>query len=76
MSVITKHGAMGSAGQIGAWLNQSNFGGSPEGALLFLNALEMNRANDRIQETLNSVKASAKLREYLNRRIATKCPIS
>ena len=68
--VTTKFGEMGGAGYIGAWLNQSGFGGSVEGALMFLNALELNRADSKIQDTLKSIEASAKLREYLNKRMA------
>ena len=68
--VTTKFGEMGGAGYIGAWLNQSGFGGSVEGALMFLNAMELNRADSKIQDTLKSIEASAKLREYLNKRMA------
>lgn len=68
--VTTKFGEMGGAGYIGAWLNQSGFGGSVEGALMFLNAMELNRADAKIQDTLKGIEASAKLREYLNKRMA------
>jgi hypothetical protein len=54
---------------IGAWLNEAGFNNSSEGCLLFVHALEILRANERVVDLMKQIRHAAKLGQYLNQRM-------
>jgi hypothetical protein len=68
MSVVSNNQSVNGAQFIGAWVNEIGLSG-PNAALLFLNALETQRSSARVQTSIKKLRASAKYKQFLNKKL-------